>query len=646
MTARVADSKGMRAAALAAAFLLASAAPARAELLELLTEDVNGPIYLTHAGDDRLFIVERAGRIRIFEGGVVLGTPFLDISDKVEPDGEGGLLTIAFDPDYASNGAFYVSYTTDDPDTGFTSIVSRYHVSAGDPNLADTAEAVLLELEQPFTNHNGGQIAFDQDGMLYVGFGDGGDGDDPGCRAQKTDTWHGKLLRIDPDPTGDVPPHYTIPGDNPFASGGDGVLDEIWALGLRNPWRFSFDRGSDDLWIGDVGQGTVEEVDLEPAASLGGVNYGWKVMEGNFCSNPSAEACPASVPGCDDPSYTPPVDQYAHTGGNRSITGGYRYRGVQAPGQVGTYVFGDYGSGRIFALRETSPGNWQRSTLLSGGPQWVSFGEGADGELYAVDLIGDAIYRVDLTAALTVADRACILGLNEAFARRARARSGQLARCLRQAAAGSPGAEACAAAAHPKLDRTAAKTEKVEAEKCEVLPPFGASDAATVNAASAAAPLDLLHDVLGDPLDPALLAKAADPAGARCQGKVAAQLARCQALRVKEFDRCKKAGIADGTVKDAVTLAACLEADPKGKLAAQCAADGALATKVLPKACAAPVDLAAAFPGCAQGAPAAFAACAERAGRCRACLGLGAADAFAPDCDDFDDGAANASCGS
>jgi glucose/arabinose dehydrogenase len=635
MTAPPADSKGMRAAALAAALVLGSAAPARAELLELLTEDVNGPIYVTHAGDERLFIVERAGVIRIFEGGAVLGTPFLDISDKVDPDGEGGLLTIAFDPDYASNGAFYVSYTTDDPDTGFTSIVSRYHVSAGDENVADTAEAVLLELEQPFTNHNGGQIAFGLDGMLYVGFGDGGDGDDPGCRAQKTDTWLGKLLRIDADPTGSTPPHYTIPPDNPFADGGDGVLDEIWALGLRNPWRFSFDRVTDDLWIGDVGQGTIEEVDLEPAGSPGGLNYGWKVMEGNFCSNPNAEACPASVPGCDDPSYTPPVNQYSHQGGNRSITGGYRYRGVQAPGQVGTYVFGDYGSGRIFALRETSPGNWQRSTLLNGGPQWVSFGEGADGELYAVDLIGDAVYRLDLTAALTLADRACILGLNEAFAKRAKARSGQLARCLRQAAAGTlpGGAEACAAAADPKLDKTAAKTQQVEADKCEVLPPFGASDAATLNAASAAAPLDLLHDLLGDPLDPALLPKAADLAGARCQGKVAAQLARCQALRVKEFNRCKKAGIADGTVKDALTLGACLGADPKAKLAAQCAAGGALATKVLPKACAAPVDLAAAF-----------AACAERAGRCRACLALGAADAFAEGCDDFDDGTANASC--
>ena len=311
-------------------------------------------------------------------------------------------------------------------------------------------------------------------------------------------------------------------------------------------------------------------------------------------------------------------------------------------------MFGDYGSGRIFALRETAPGEWQRSTLLAAGPQWVSFGEGADGELYAVDLIGGAVYRLDLTAALSAADRACILGMNDAFAKRAKARAGQLARCLKQAAAGKlpGGAEACAAAADPKLDKAGARTEQVEAAKCEALPPFGVTDAATVNAAAAAAPLELLHDVLGNPLDAALAAKASDAASARCQGKVSAQLARCQAARVKEFDRCKEAGLRDGSVKSTATLAACLEADPKGKLAAQCAANGgALAAKILPKVCPAPdVDLAAAFPGCAPADAPALAACAERAGRCRACTSLGAADALAADCDAFDDGAANASC--
>jgi glucose/arabinose dehydrogenase len=644
-----AEPKGMRTLgplALAFSLLAAPAAPAGAELLELLTDEAAQPIYLTHAGDDRLFIVERQGAVRVFQNGALLPDPFLDISSRVDGSGEGGLLSIAFHPDYATNGAFYVSYTTDDPDTGFTSVISRFHVSAGDPNVADPAEDVLLENEQPFTNHNGGQIAFGPDDMLYVGFGDGGDANDPGCRAQRTDTWHGKLLRLEVDPTGTAAPFYTIPADNPFDAPADGILDEIWDLGLRNPWRFSFDREEDHLWIGDVGQGSVEEVDLEAFPSAGGFNYGWKVMEGNFCANPGADNCPGSVPGCDAAAYTPPIDQYAHQAGNRSITGGYVYRGVQAPGFAGNYVFGDYGSGRIFVLREVSPGQWQRSTILAGGASWASFGEGADGELYALDLPGGNVYRLDLTAAISAADRACILGLNGRFAKLAKARAGQLARCVSRAAAGKlpGGPEACAAADDPKVQKQAAKTLAVEAAECELLPPFGATSAATVNAAAAGAELDLLHDVLGDDLDAAVVAKATDAAGARCQAKVAAQLQRCQGQRVKEFLRCKKAGLRDGTVEDDASLAACLGADPKGKVAGQCDdATGALASKVLPSACAG-VALDTRFPGCGAADAAGLAACAERAGRCRACLALDAADGLGTDCDAFDDGQSNASC--
>jgi glucose/arabinose dehydrogenase len=648
MTARATESKGMRRLAFALfALVLGGPAGARAELLELLTGDANGPIYLTHVGDERLFIAERGGRIRVFENGTLRPEPFLDLSGPVAASGEGGLLSLAFHPDYADpgNGAFYVSYTTDDPITGFTSVVSRFHVSAGDPNLADPAEDVLLELPQPFTNHNGGQIAFGLDGMLYVGFGDGGDRDDPGCRSQRVDTWHGKLLRLDVEPTGGAAPFYSIPADNPFAGGAGGVLPEIWAFGLRNPWRFSFDRTAGDLWIGDVGQDAVEEVDLEPAGSAGGLNYGWKLLEGTSCANPEAESCPASVPGCASPVYTPPVSQYGHGDGNRSITGGYRYRGALAPGFVGTYVFGDFGSGRIFALREKAPGEWQRSTLLAAGPGWASFGEGADGELYALDLGGDAVYQLDLTAALSGADRACVVGLNQAFAKTAKARARQLERCRRQAAEGKlpAGAEACAAAADPKLDNATAKTAQLAAAECEVLPPFGATDAATVNAAATGAPLALLRDVFGGDFDAAFRTRAADPAGARCQARAAAELLRCQALRAKELVRCKKPGLRDGSVKDAVTLGACLEADPQGRLAKCAAAGGKLATKLLPGVCAG-VDLAAAFPGCAAADAGALAACAERADRCRACAALGAADAFPLDCDAFDDGAANGSC--
>jgi hypothetical protein len=639
----------MRTLRLLLALAALCAAPAHGAFLELLTADVAQPIYLTHAGDDRLFLVEREGAIRVLEGGAVLPTPFLDLGAQVDARGEGGLLSIAFHPDYATHGAFYVSYTTDDPVTGFTSVVSRFHVSSGDPNLADPSEAVLLRLPQPFTNHNGGQIAFGPDGRLYVGFGDGGDRDDPGCRAQKKDTWHGKLLRLDVDPTGTTPPHYAIPADNPFASGADGVLDEVLDLGLRNPWRFSFDRQSGDLWIGDVGQDAIEEVDRRPAwgaGAPGSVNWGWKVEEGNQCTDLPTASCDEAPPACGSGAYADPVDQYPHLGGNRSITGGYVYRGALAPAFLGTYVFGDFGSGRIFALREVAPGEWQRSTLLDGGPQWASFGEGSDGELYALDLAGGAVYHLNLAEAISAADRACIVGMNRAFAKLAKARAAQLRRCLARAGAGREAAEACAAAADAKVAKAAAATGRVEAERCALLPPFGASDAATVNAAAGAADLELLRDVLGPDLDLALVPKASDANAARCQAQVASQLQRCQARRVKEFVACKERGLRDGSVTGATALAACLDADPKGKLAAQCdAASGALARKVLRRHCVLRgVDLGAAFLGCATANETEFAGCAERVGRCRACLALGAADALGPDCDAFDDASANLSC--
>jgi glucose/arabinose dehydrogenase len=543
-----------------------------------------------------------------------------------------------------------VSYTTDDPEDGFTSVLSRFHVS-GDANIADPAEDVMFTVEQPFTNHNGGAIQFGPDGMLYFGFGDGGDRDDPGCRSQRDETLLGKMLRIDADPTGTTPPFYAIPPDNPFASGGDDVRDEILDFGLRNPWRFSFDRETGDLWIGDVGQDAVEEVDLRPAWGAnppGTVNWGWKVVEGNECTGLSLDTCPGGVPGCNSGEYTGPVNVYPHTNNNRSITGGYVYRGVQAPGFVGTYVFGDFASGRIFALREIAPGTFQRTTILdTGSGQWASFGEGPDGELYVMDL-GQGVFRLDLTAALSNADRACILGLNDHFAKIAKSRASQIAKCLAKGSAGKLAGtiEACVAAADAKVDKAVAKATAFGADRCAIVPPFGPSDAAAVSEAAKTAEAALQHAVLGADLDAAILLKGADKDGAGCQSKVAAQLSRCHARRVKEFDRCKEAGLKDGTVKSPATLADCLDADPKGKVAASCDdATGALATKVLPKACVAKaVNLATAFPGCAAADAAGLAACAERAGRCRACAALSEADALGEDCDVFDDGAANASC--
>jgi glucose/arabinose dehydrogenase len=649
VTPESADPNTMR--KILATFALAAAfsAPAGAQLLQLVTDEIAQPIYLTHAGDERLFVLQRDGTIRILSAGAVLPTPFLSLGG-VDDRGEGGLLGLAFDPDYATNGAFYVSYTTPDG-SNMKSRISRFHVS-GDPNVADPTEDVVLEVPQPpFFNHKGGAIQFGPDGMLYFGLGDGGDRDDPGCRSQRDTTLLGKMLRIDPDPTGTTGPFYAIPPDNPFAAPGDGVLDEILDFGLRNPWRFSFDRDTGDLWIGDVGQDAVEEVDLRPAWGLdppGTINWGWKVVEGNTCTGLDQDTCDGPLPGCNSGAYTPPVATYAHTAGNRSITGGYVYRGALAPGFAGVYVFGDFGSGRIFALREIAPDTWQRSTLLeSGEGQWASFGEGFDGELYALDLGANAVFRIDLTAAVSNADRACILGLNDHFAKVAKARAAQLARCVAKGAAGKlPGTvEACAAAADAKVDKAVAKATAFGAEKCLVVPPFGPSSAATVAGAAAGGEDDALDGVFGADLDAALALRASDPAGAACQGQVRASLARCSARRVKEFDRCKTAGLKDASVKSAETLAACLDADPHGKVAAACDdATGVLATKVLPKCVAKAVNLATAFPGCGASDAAGLAACADRAGRCAACRALSAADALDADCDLYDDGAADASC--
>jgi glucose/arabinose dehydrogenase len=645
-----ADRKGMRSylATLALATALA-AAPAGAQLLQLVTDDAAQPIYLTHAGDERLFILEREGVIRVFAAGELLPTAFLDISDRVSAAGEGGLLGLAFDPDYATNGAFYVSYTTNDETEGFSSVLSRFHVS-GDPNVANPAEDVMFLVPQPFTNHNGGAIQFGPDDMLYFGFGDGGDRDDPGCRSQRDETLLGKMLRIDPIPTGGSTPFYTIPPDNPFADTGDDVRDEIMDFGLRNPWRFSFDRETGDLWIGDVGQDAVEEVDLRPAwvGAPGTVNWGWKVVEGNSCTGLPLDTCPGGVPACNSGDYTGPVDTYPHTANNRSITGGYVYRGVQAPGFAGVYVFGDFASGRIFALRETAPGTFQRTTILdTGSGNWASFGEGADGELYVMDL-GAGVFRIDLTQAISNADRTCILGLNDHYAKIAKARNAQIAKCLvGGAAAKLPGTiEACVAAVSAKVDKAVAKVTAFGADKCAIVPPFGPSDAATVATAARAVDLEIQRALLGPDLDAAIVLRSADKNAATCQAKVSAQAAKCHARRIKEFDRCKTAGLKDGTVKSAATLADCLDADPRGKVAAACDdATGALATKVIPKSCTDKgVNVTTAFPGCAAADAAALAACAERTGRCAACGRLEQADALDIDCDEFDDGAVNASC--
>lgn len=356
--------------------------------LNLQASDLENPVHITHAGDGsgRLFVVEQAGRIRIIQNGALLATPFLDIIANVSCCGERGLLSVAFPPDYASKQYFYVNYTRE-PD-GAT-VIARYRVTTN-ANVADpdSAEPVLI-IDQPFGNHNGGQLAFGPDGYLYIGMGDGGGSGDPDERAQDPDDLLGKLLRIDVE-SGDTP--YTIPPDNPYAQNPD-FKGEIWALGLRNPWRFSFDRQTGDLYIADVGQGDYEEVNFQPSASTVGENYGWDIMEGRHCYPPSTTAC-------DQTGLILPVFEYDHFQGDRSITGGYVYRGANYPALQGIYFFADYISGRIWGLRPNAGAwengdTWEDSKELLDAPFLLSsFGEDQDGNLYLADYSNGRIYKV------------------------------------------------------------------------------------------------------------------------------------------------------------------------------------------------------------------------------------------------------------
>lgn len=370
-----------------------SAASAAAALDVVLTPFAGGfdrPVVVTHAGDSRLFVVEKTGYIRVVQSdGTVLPTPFLDVHSDVSSGNEQGLLGLVFHPDYGSNGFFYIYYTDASDDVQ----VKRYTVS-GNPDVANAGSALpVLSVPHPFSNHNGGDMHFGPDGYLYIGVGDGGGGCDPGDESQDGTSLLGKMLRIDVD-SGSP---YAIPASNPYA-GPDGIADEIWALGLRNPWRFSFDRLTGDLWIGDVGQNAFEEIDLQPAASSGGQNYGWDCREG-FASASDASGC-STVATCMPLSlFVEPVHDYSH-GDGCSITGGYRYRGSASAALSGMYLFSDYCAGEIRALTTSDGGTtWNAQSL--GTPVAnlfpTAFGEDAAGELYVAS-DGGTIYRVTLAA--------------------------------------------------------------------------------------------------------------------------------------------------------------------------------------------------------------------------------------------------------
>ncbi len=336
----------------------------------------------------RLFMVQRTGAIRIYDmvSGTMLPTPFLNIASLLETGfNEQGLLGLAFHPDYATNGFFYVNYTSS---AGGQTRVARYSVSAGNPNVANPASASILLTQAQFAaNHNGGMLAFGPDGYLYIGLGDGGSGNDPQGNGQNINTQLGKLLRIDVD--GAAP--FTSPPDNPFV--GVAGLDQIWAYGLRNPWRFSFDRVTGDLYIADVGQNAWEEIDFQPASSLGGENYGWRCMEGNSCTG--LTGCT-----CNSPTLTDPILAYSHAGGACSVTGGYVYRGCAMPDMHGLYFYAEFCANTIFSFEydgvsPVAPAPTNRTSELvpppgNGGISSISsFGEDAYGEMYICDLNGE-----------------------------------------------------------------------------------------------------------------------------------------------------------------------------------------------------------------------------------------------------------------
>ena len=357
-----------------------AAAASRDIVLEPLARGLSGLTSITSAGDGRLFLTEQSGRVVIWNATSVQAGPFLDLSALVSCCGEQGLLSIAFHPQYASNGFFFVDYTNRAGNT----VIARYRIS-GNPDVADAASGVvLMTIAQPFSNHNGGQLQFGPDGDLYIGMGDGGSANDPMCNAQRDDVLLGKLLRIDVNVS--AAPYYTVPPDNPFRPGG--APNEVWSKGLRNPWRFSFDRATGDLWIGDVGQGAREEVDFAPRGSGGGSaqNYGWKVMEGTICGGGGTGGCPATPapPACGSAAYTAPVYEYDHSAGDCSITGGYVYRGSAMPSFAGQYFYGDYCTGKIWAGGQLLT---PRAANLS------TFGQDASGELYLATENG-ALFRL------------------------------------------------------------------------------------------------------------------------------------------------------------------------------------------------------------------------------------------------------------
>jgi glucose/arabinose dehydrogenase len=346
--------------------------------VEIVASGLSSPVFLTAPpGDPRLFVVEQTGRIRVIKNGQTLTAPYLDISAKITCCGERGLLGMAFHPQFATNGFFYVNYTG----AGGHTVIERYHATPSSDVAEANSASLVLGFNQPFSNHNGGMLAFGPDGMLWIGTGDGGSGGDPQNNGQTLTTLLGKMLRIDVNAAG-VP--YGIPPSNPFASLSTN-RPEIWGWGLRNPWRYSFDRDDGTLYVADVGQGTWEEVHVVPHTQTS-VNYGWRIMEGNHCYNAST---------CDQSGLNIPLHEYNHSDGNCSITGGYVYRGSAIPNLRGRYFYSDYCTGFLRSFRVENGAavehvSWDVGALGN----VTSFGEDSSGELYILG--DDKVFRLSL----------------------------------------------------------------------------------------------------------------------------------------------------------------------------------------------------------------------------------------------------------
>lgn len=365
--------------------------------LELFASNFNNPVNIKHAGDDKIYVVEQDGYIKIINAdGTVNSTPFLNIDNIVINTGnERGLLGLAFHPNYINNGYFFVNYINNSGNT----VVSRFTRSTANPLLADaTTELIIISYTQPYSNHNGGDLAFGSDGYLYISSGDGGSGGDPQNFSQNTQSLLGKILRLDIDSTTDTE-NYTIPTSNPFV-GNSNFREEIWAYGLRNAWKFSFDRLNGDVWIADVGQNAYEEINLVTATDAAvGLNYGWRCYEGDAPYNTSGCAAPSN--------YTFPIDVYSHSNDGQfkcSITGGYRYRGSEFSAFEGWYFFADYCSGEIgYLVYNESADTWTRTFDPFNG-NWSAFGEDLNGEIYVSDINSGNLYKLIDTDALSIDD--------------------------------------------------------------------------------------------------------------------------------------------------------------------------------------------------------------------------------------------------